>query len=52
MGNECEELCRRLGPDLMRGTDGLALNDPECLREILQSVKPLLMQRLAWQEAC
>jgi len=46
LGEELEDLWRKLPDDLKRGEERLAFDDPQRLREILADVQPLLCSRL------
>jgi hypothetical protein len=50
LGAELVDLERKLPGDLKSSEDALALDDPAVLRELLESIGPLLMARLSSEQ--
>lgn len=46
LADELNDLCRKLPPELLRGAEGLAIDDPVYLSRLLDEVQPLLIGRL------
>ena len=44
--DELKDLAKKLPPELMLPTDGLQLENPDWIREIVRDIKPMLMDRL------
>ena len=50
LGMELADLERKLPGDLKSADDALALDDPAVLRELVESIGPLLMARLSSEQ--
>ncbi len=47
LADELKDLARKLPPELMRAPEGLLLDQPDWIREVIRDLKPMLLDRLS-----